>query len=288
MAWQGLDDETVPFVASDDLVPQESLLPAGWEAARQYHRLKKILVDSRHREKVRREAVRAVLHQARELLRHSARPGVHVLLPWPDAPQGDLELEATVEEAPLPSRLEPQEVLVSQREFRRADLVLILDMSLSMTGEKVALLATAVAVLALQLPSTDLSLVVFDHEARVLKAPGELLSAEDMISRVLEVKAEGYTSIEAGMRRGASVLRRGRLPQRMGLLVTDGVYNVGFDPTPLAGRYPRLHVIKIGEGVQDRGLCQHLAAAGKGHLHVLPDYEGLPHLARRLVGELFR
>lgn len=288
MAWMGLDEETAPFVESPESEPTPARIPAGWEAARNYHRLKKVLGDARAREGVRREAVGAVLSRARALLRHGARPRRDEDLPWTEAPGGELALDALVDEGVPPGAVEPDQVRVTVPAPRRADVVLMLDMSLSMTGEKVALVATAAAVLSLQLDPEDLAVVAFDHRATLLKRLGERVPPDTLVGRVLDVPADGFTSIEAGMRKGLTALARGRLGRRRGLLVTDGVYNVGWDPTPLARRFPRLHVVQVGAPGPDRGLCARLASNGRGPLHVLPDYDSLPSLARRLVGELFR
>ena len=57
---------------------------------------------------------------------------------WPA--EGELDLAATLEN-PRPWR--PDDLVLSRREPRDADVVAILDMSLSMTGEKIALVAVA-------------------------------------------------------------------------------------------------------------------------------------------------
>lgn len=225
----------------------------------------------------------AILQRARRLLRHAARPRIGQERRWPA--EGELDLEHSMEQSPRPER--PEDLLLIQQLPRNVEVVAMLDISLSMTGEKLALMAVAVAILKLKLE--HLSVVTFETQAHRLARLGESLDVRSLIRRVLEVPAQGYTNIEAGLRMGAEELRRSRERERVGLLLTDGVANVGGNPVVPAGRFPRLHVIHLGD-YQPQGArcCQAIAHAGRGRLFRATRYGDLPGVVRRAVRVLFR
>ncbi|MFM7201165.1 MAG: vWA domain-containing protein [Myxococcota bacterium] len=291
MQYEDDRDRSSPFIPNPEAGDEEAMLPEGWEAAIEYHRLKRIIPEGRVRARVREAAISAVLQQAMECVRHASRPMRIREQAWQEAPGGDIDLEQTLDAGYLLEPEDPQRLRVLQREAREADVVLILDMSLSMTGEKIALVAVATTVLAFTLPAERLGLVVFDSQAHVLKRLGEVLPLRELVRRLLEFPAKGYTHLSDGLRKGLEVLREGRQAVRCGVLMSDGVYNVGWDPAPLATLYPRLHVIQVGEGdveSRDKGLSRRMASNGRGRYARAERYEELPSMTWRLVQDLFR
>ncbi|MSQ03759.1 MAG: VWA domain-containing protein [Myxococcales bacterium] len=201
---------------------------------------------------------------------------------WPEA--GELDLDATLER---PRPWWPDDVCLLRRVPHEADVVAVLDMSLSMTGEKIALVAVATAILRMKLQRV--AVVAFDTVPHVLVRVGDAPSVRELVRRVLEVPGQGYTNIEGGLLAGQVELRRGRQRERVGLLFTDGVANVGWDPVRAAFRYPRLHVIHVGEHhPQGARSCLAMARAGRGRLYRARAYQDLPTVVRRAVSELFR
>lgn len=222
------------------------------------------------------------MRRAQALARHATRPTRTVRSPWPEP--GTLDLAATLE-APRPWAA--HDLVVSRSEPRDADLVAILDMSLSMTGEKVALTALAVAVLKVRLE--HVAVVQFDTEARTLVRVGESVSTRELIRRILTVPAQGYTHIEAGLEQGLVELSRSRRRDRAGLILTDGIANVGGDPVAVAARYPRLHVVQLGTRErQGARTCAAMADAGRGHHSTAIIHAQLPQVVRQLARECFR
>ncbi|MDP2316144.1 MAG: vWA domain-containing protein [Pseudomonadota bacterium] len=224
----------------------------------------------------------AILAHARRLLRHAARPHRAEEVGWPDA--GELDLESTLER---PRPWAPADLRLTRLVPREVDVVAVLDLSLSMTGEKIALVAVATAILRLRLE--HVAVVAFDTNAHVLVRVGEELGPRELVRRVLSVPAQGYTNIDAGLSAAASQLRRSSRRERVGLLLTDGVANVGEDPVRTAGRLPRLHVVHLGDHhPQGARTCRGMAQAGRGRLYRARTYADLPDVVRRAVRELFR
>lgn len=192
-------------------------------------------------------AAGAVLRRAARLvgpLRAATRPVREPMLePW----GGELDVEATVENLLGKPHPEPGDLIVRRRIDRRHQVVLIVDTSLSMAGEKMALAAVAAAVLALKLRAGDLAVVLFADTARVILRFGEEVGPEETVRRMLSVACGGGTDIADALRLGHAELQRGRDPGRSGLLVTDGVCTCGADPLPLAARFGRLHVLLVEE-----------------------------------------
>ena len=230
--------------------------------------------------------IRDILERARLLVRHAARPTRALEDAWPAA--GALDVERTLELAgPDLAALRPTDLRVSRREPREADVVVVLDMSLSMTGEKVAIVALATAILRMRLE--HVAVVAFDTRAHRVVRVGEAVPLRELVRRVLEVPARGYTNIEAGLAAGLDELGRARRRERVALLFTDGCANIGADPVPTAARFPRLHVVHLGDynpaGARN---CKAMAVAGRGKLFRAHSYPDLPNVVRAAVCELFR
>jgi uncharacterized protein with von Willebrand factor type A (vWA) domain len=160
-------------------------------------------------------------------------------------------------------------------------------MSLSMTGEKIALVALATAILALKLD--HLGVVAFDTVAHELAQVGERVPARELVRRVLEVPAQGYTNIEAGLEKAREQLARSTRRERVAILLSDGIANVGGDPMARAAQLPRLHVVQIGpDDRQGTRTCKGMASAGRGRLYRATTYGKLPIVVRTLVRDVFR
>ena len=176
--------------------------------------------------------------------------------------------------------------MVRRIEPREADVVAILDMSLSMTGDKIALIALAVAILRIKLER--LAVVSFDSEAHTLVRIDQDLPVREVVRRVLRVPAQGFTNISAGLVAGREALKRGTQKERVGIIMTDGVANMGTEPTVAAARMPRLHVVQVGpEEPQGARACRAMATAGRGRRYRAVLYTQLPGVVRQLVRECF-
>ena len=192
-------------------------------------------------------AAGAVLQRAARLvgpLKAATRTAREPMLePW----GGELDVEATLENLLGKPHPEPGDLIVQRRVDRRHQVVLMVDTSLSMAGEKMALAAVAAAVLALKLRPGDLAVVLFADGARAVSRFGEEVTPAELVRRMLAVPCGGGTDIAAALGLGHAELQRGRDPSRSGLLVSDGVYTSGADPLPAAARFGPLHVLLMEE-----------------------------------------
>ncbi len=244
---------------------------------------------------LRRVSAEAILERAQEILGSIVHPQVPRVSALQDLPPGvqqfELSVEDTLDENPG-LRLPLPDLWVEFSERRSQPVVLAVDTSLSMTGEKLALTAVALAVVLLQFPDDPVGIVAFENEATVLKKPSERLTIGEFVERFLDVPAKGYTHLEAGLRGALRLqadpgIRRGA-GRCSTLLLSDGKYTAGRDPTYLAPRFDQLHVLKMGRERSSRELCQDLARRGGGGVREVAQLEQLPEAMYAAVKDLLR
>jgi len=189
---------------------------------------------------------------------------------------GELDVEATLENVLGKAYPEPGDWVIQHREERRHQVVLMVDTSLSMSGENMAVAAVAAAVLALKLKPEDLAVVVFEDKAQAVTRLEVADPVDEVVRRMLDQPVRGYTNIAAALELGAAELERGRNPRRSGLLITDGVVTAGGDPLPLAHRFPRLFVLLTEDYKMNPELCRRLADAGHGDVFPVRAFSDLP------------
>ncbi|RJP70798.1 MAG: VWA domain-containing protein [Candidatus Abyssobacteria bacterium SURF_17] len=182
--------------------------------------------------------------------------------------------------------LESTDIILDIKEQKRCDCALMLDTSLSMTGKKLALLAVAAAVVAYKLPSEDFAIISFESTASTLKKMRARMPIEQVVTKILQVPAVGYTNVEAALEEGLRQLAAGRHKKRVGILLSDGKYTAGGSPLPVASRYRNLHVVLLGDFNTDPAMCSALAVGGHGMLYRAPSFESLPRTLNRLVADL--
>ena len=264
----------------------------GWTIAADLTRGDHRLLDAGVRAFAHRLAVRAVLARALRLVGPLRGATQVVREPLREACDGELDVEATVDNLlgkPFP---EAADWIVRLRRERRHEVVLMIDTSLSMAGEKMALAAVAAAVLALNLGPGDLSVVLFADRARTVARLREKLPVAELVRRMLDRPCGGATNVAAALELGAAELERGRDPRRSAVLVSDGLYTAGCDPRPAAARFRTLHVLLTGERAGAVGAAAGTAAAptaprvpaGPPAAHDLPGRPGLWIAPRRSVG----
>lgn len=212
-------------------------------------------------------AIAGRLARRRRASRARAENGVGPLTPAPFRHRSDdLDLDRTVDvlaERPHP---EARDLVVRERVADRRTVVLVVDLSGSMKGEKIRVAAATVGALAADLSSTDdrLAVVAFWSDAAVLAPLGPARPPAGLIDTLLRVPAKGLTNIGFGLSTGLAELGRSTARHRSAVLLTDAVHNAGPDPRLVASRFPRLHVLLQTDGEHDESLGRDLARLGHG------------------------
>jgi Mg-chelatase subunit ChlD len=178
----------------------------------------------------------------------------------------DIDLDRTVEqlvEHPVP---EEDDIIVRERVRTRRSVVLLVDVSGSMRGERIRTAAATVGALAAELDRDDLSVVAFWSDAAVLSHLGQHVPAQQLLEEMLRIPAKGLTNIAFPLEVAATELARVPARDARVVLLSDCVHNAGPDPRPLAARLSRLDVLLDTSGEQDEELARELARLGRGRL----------------------
>ncbi|MTJ51499.1 VWA domain-containing protein [Anabaena sp. UHCC 0253] len=170
------------------------------------------------------------------------------------------------------------------------NLCLILDHSGSMTGKSLETVKNAACLLVDRLSSEDrLSVVVFDHRAKVL-VPNQLITDRENIKKQIKrLEADGGTAIDEGLRLGIEELAKGKHDTvSQAFLLTDGENEHGDNDrclkfAQLAASYNlTLNTLGFGDNWNDKVL-EKIADAGMGTL----SYIQHPDQAVAEFGRLF-
>ncbi|MEW6056037.1 MAG: VWA domain-containing protein [Bdellovibrionota bacterium] len=272
---------------------------ASWDVAVRFQDLKRFgHIPDKEKQLLKRRAIAGVLERAHQILGSVIKPERHVVVDYKTfvekGQRGELDLLGTLEEA-LGRGGYRNDVLVSNDALRfdshvekDVDIALVMDASLSMTGEKIALLAVSVAVVALCMPSARLSLMGFDSRTRWIKRFGEELAVEQVIEKVLELPAGGFTNLELALQETKNGLSGAHKGHANVILISDGKYTEGGDPVHLAGQFKRLNILKIGRDQAGRDLLLELTHHGNGRFFEARRVADLPRVMYRAMRTLLR
>ncbi len=151
----------------------------------------------------------------------------------------------------------------------RRQVVLLADVSGSMRGERVQLVAATVAALAAELVGDQLAVVAFWSDAAVLAHLGQAVAAGRLLEALIRLPARGLTNLAFSLQVAATELARTSAGEARVVLLSDGVHHAGPDPRPLAARLPRLEVLCDTTGEHDEQLAKDLARLGRGRLRLV-------------------
>lgn len=209
-----------------------------------------------------------------ELVRKGTPTGDVATVPFTfDGDEIDLDrtLEATVEN-PLPSY---DNIFVLDRKKYRKAAVIMMDASGSMQGENLSMAAIAAASLAMNLDARDeYGVVLFSEKVNIFKRVDQAMPLDWTINEIMNILPEGRTNIELGLSAGLKEIQRSTIDSKIGILLTDGQQNVGFDPLIIAGKFPKLHVINLPGGKSD--FSKKLAECGRGNFISLKSMFDVP------------
>lgn len=184
----------------------------------------------------------------------------------------DIDLDRTVAqlvEHPLPDE---DDIIVRERVRTRRSVLLLVDVSGSMRGERVRTAAATVGALAAELSRDDLAVIAFWSDAAVLSRLGQRVPPQALLDTMLRIPAKGLTNIGWPLQVAARELARVPARDARAVLLSDCVHNAGPDPRPFAAWLPRLDVLLDTSGEQDAELARELARLGHGRLRRIGGY----------------
>ena len=203
--------------------------------------------------------------------------------------QTDFDLEATMEQllerypTSIPV-LRRGDIIGIERRERKKNGVLVLDASGSMMGERNINAALSAAVMAYSMRQDKFGVIAFNTKAFLIKGIKDDLPIEEIMDRILDLEAVGYTNIEDGLKMGALQIKNLKTRFKWAILLTDGAYNKGDDPRYLCKHYEKLHVINLPGGKKwGQRVCKDLARLGGGRYVTVSSYNEVPRALMKIM-----
>jgi Mg-chelatase subunit ChlD len=177
---------------------------------------------------------------------------------------GEVDLDRTMDALAERRALSKEEVMVRERRRTKRQIVLAVDVSGSMRGERLLTAAATVGALSAGLQRDDLAVVAFWSDAAVLLRLGERAPLERLVDEMLGLDAAGLTNVTFPLQFAAEELGGAGHHEQRVLLLSDCVHNAGPDPRNAASQLPRLDVLFDVGGERDSELAGEIAKAGRG------------------------
>jgi Mg-chelatase subunit ChlD len=192
----------------------------------------------------------------------------------------ELDLERTLEvlaELPAPR---DEDLVVRQPLSARRSVVLVVDVSGSMKGERIRTAAATIGAVAAELARERLGVLAFWSDAAMLLPLGAPVRPLELVDDLLRIPARGLTNVAFPLELAAQQLRGVPTRDARVILLSDCVHNAGPDPRPLAARLPRVDVLADVTGERDLDLAADIARAGRGRLRLIRSHRDVaPALA---------
>lgn len=254
-----------------------------WSIAKNYQKIRLKARDPSLVRAAKRIAIRAIIDRTLRQLGPTKMPMVRKMIGYSPGVEGEIEIASTLDNVTTPRSILAEDIVLERKELKHIACVLMIDASLSMTGEKLAMATSSIAVLAHRLKGIEYAVVLFENKANTIKRMETDADLEKLIGDLLDLNAMGYTNIEEGLRAGLKELEKARTPNKIGVVVTDGNYTMGHDPRQLAALFPKLHVM-MTTGLDAReDVCQGMATQGKGEMYEIKNYEEMPKVLYSLI-----
>ncbi len=215
-------------------------------------------------------ATRIIINIAKQLADSGYRSGPLKLVPG-FVDSAEIELDRSLEKYIEQSERGMLDSLMSHiRQREKKALILMLDRSYSMRGLKIILAAITAASIA-QHFKNDYAVLAFSNRVSFLKMMDETVSPEEVLKRLFALELFGDTDVRLGLEAGLKHINK--LERKKGLILTDGAWNRGGDPSELAARFDKLSV--IGFPPAEHEIIRCLALKGKGNYSFVEDEVGI-------------
>ena len=265
---------------------------SAWDVAIRFQDIRRIgNIQDKEKKALKKKAVLGIVEKAKNILGSVHKPEKTYLGSFQDYVQsgsrGELELNETLDHV-LSQGLNSEALRFEIKKDKEFRIALLMDTSLSMTGEKIALLAVSVAVVAFCLPTEYLALMGFDSKIRWIKKFNQKINVESLIEKILELPAGGFTNLELALDEASKELNKTKFKNISLVLISDGKYTEGADPTSKAKKFRKLNVLKIGKDQAGRPLLLDLAKLGDGRFFEARKMVDLPKTMYGVVRSVLR
>jgi len=255
----------------------------GWSIAQNYARIRGQLKDPTLLKMAKKIAIRAIMHRTLQLLGPTRIRMELMREPYTPGQTGEIELEMTTEEILGKSEIDASDLIIESNVPKKTACIMMLDTSMSMSGDKLGVATASLGVMAFKLKSMQYGVITFDNVARPLKRLDQRVAIESLVGDLLDITAGGLTNIEDGLRKGLFELNNIEAREKVGVIITDGNYTAGKDPSEIAAQYPKLFVIMIKSHDSKPELCERIAFLGKGTFVGIDSFEEVPSVLRNIL-----
>ena len=170
---------------------------------------------------------------------------------------------------------------MDRKRMQPLNIVLVVDESGSMSGEKINNLKAALNSFVERFRKTDkLTIVGFEQEARIILESTEKTKFKKIDNAIKDIHASGSTNLHAGLMRGYEMAMKHYDKDSINrvIFLTDGNANVGVTESEEIARESRrcikqgISLVTIGLGVDfNNGLLREIADSGRGVMHYVGD-----------------
>lgn len=196
--------------------------------------------------------------------------------------EDEIDLDRTIEGAPGGRVLRSEEIFIRERRRTGREIVVAVDVSGSMGGERLLTAAATVGALMTRMHRDDLGVVAFWSDAAILLRLGERAPLEQLIDAMLGLEARGLTNVSFPLEVAADQLGGPGVREQRVLLLSDCVHNAGPDPRAVATRLPRIDVLFDVAGERDSELAAQIAGAGRGLVLPVKGFGDVPGALSRV------
>lgn len=240
-------------------------------------------LDPRVRARAQQIAARLAVRRARQDVTATRGIGALESVPYRGA-SDEIDLDKTIEvlaERPVP---DDEDIYVRERMRTRRSVMLLVDVSGSMRGERIKTAAATVGAVSAELLHDALGVVAFWSDAALLLKLGNPVQPMELLDAILRIPARGLTNVAFPLEIAAKQLAGAPARDARAVLLSDCVHNAGPDPRPLAARLPRLDVLLDATGEKDIDLGRELAARGRGTCRIIHGYRDVAPAISEIFG----
>ena len=195
-------------------------------------------IPTRIKDFVRQLAKDALIKIALSIISNQRGSGEKGLMPtnklriFMDGDDMDLiDVEASIENIVMQGKslnmLNAEDLMVTETEKGRVSICFLLDISGSMTGDKLAACSIAVMVLIGTLRAEEVAICFFESNTHVVKEFGDEKDLEEIADELMDLQATGGTQVQAALQWGARQLEDTITELKICFLLTDCAFSEG-------------------------------------------------------------
>ena len=280
-------EEAGTGVGGDQRNPGEKEQKDEWNLATRYQDIQRFgYIEPKKKLEMSKKAIHAIMTRAKEMLGPVQKPYRYehaneerLLDLAHQNPHAELDIEETLIQH-SGGKLEP---IYRVRLEKEHGLVLVLDTSLSMKGEQLALLGVTVAAVSFTLPPESFSVMGFDSEIHAIKRFEDRQTVEESVEKTLSIPPGGFTNLELALKNAQKWVSQSAYPRARVILVSDGRYTEGKSPIELAKKLPFIFSVKLGKNPSGRSVMKDIADTGLGRFTEVREMEDLPKVLLNAV-----